>query len=567
MMRPRHFRARWRALRIRLANLSSIEAQLYTRALPLFMVLLLSSGVVIAGLGALFYHSTIFKFCQGIARSEHSHVRFTKEVLDDLLYSVISDVQILASQQELQHLLDHDAAQQAVDDMAEEYLAVSAFKGVYDQIRFLDLEGQERVRVNFNAGTPSVVPAGQLQNKAKRYYFTDTLHLSQGEIFISPFDLNIEHGVLERPLKPMIRIGTPVFDDLGRKRGIVLVNYLGQAVIERLMTLGAQPDSELMLVNADGFWLLGTRPEDEWGFMIPERAERRFGHDYPEIWSLMQHSEQGQWRTREGLFTVARIFPLTDGVRSSSGALDAYLPSATQLGARDYYWFLVTRVPVNQIDHYAHQVLTRLLLLCVGIWLLTATTSWYLSLTLARRRQDQARLRKLAHFDTLTRLPNRALFFDRLNQVHANAKRYKRRYGLIYFDLDGFKAVNDTLGHQAGDELLKHVADTLSTHVRQADSVARLGGDEFAVILSVIKPDDVGSIQALGDKLIAQVRQIDLHTLSQTGPSDLHLRIGASAGVALYPDHAHDPRTLIHKADEAMYRAKRAGKNQCIVAH
>ena len=99
----------------------------------------------------------------------------------------------------------------------------SKTKGLYDQVRFLDENGMEVIRVNFNQGQPYIVPKDKLQNKAKRYYFADTIKLDPGQVFCVTLDLNIERGQIEQPLKPMIRFGTPVAYTEGRKRGIVLL--------------------------------------------------------------------------------------------------------------------------------------------------------------------------------------------------------------------------------------------------------------------------------------------------------------------------------------------------------
>ena len=126
----------------------------------------------------------------------------------------------------------------------------------------------EVVRINFYEDRASIVANNQLQNKAKRYYFEDTLQLEPGQMFVSPFDLNIEHGRIEHPLKPMIRFGTPVVDRNGHKHGIILLNYFGHRLIDNLSQAAAHSDGEFMLFNAGGYWIKGPTPEDEWGFMF-----------------------------------------------------------------------------------------------------------------------------------------------------------------------------------------------------------------------------------------------------------------------------------------------------------
>lgn len=162
-----------------------------------------------------------------------------------------------------------------------------------------------------------------------------------------------------------------------------------------------------------------------------------------------------------------------------------------------------------------------------------------------------------AMHDALTGLPNRRLFIDRLSLAIAHAHRKKCTTTVIYLDLDGFKQINDSLGHFAGDMLLKIVADRLVAAVRQEDTVARFGGDEFVVVLWEL--DNANSVAALVSKV--------LRTLSQ--PYVINgeaIHITASAGVSIYPTHSEDIETLIKKADIALYESKSIGRNAYRIA-
>ena len=170
----------------------------------------------------------------------------------------------------------------------------------------------------------------------------------------------------------------------------------------------------------------------------------------------------------------------------------------------------------------------------------------------AALRESEERFRQLAHHDTLTSLPNRALFYDRLRQTLALAKRNSWTVGVMLVDLDRFKTVNDTLGHAVGDKLLRQVAERLSKSVRTSDTVARLGGDEFAVVLNNLSaPEDTAVV---GQKIVAAFQapfQVEGHSLLST----------LSIGAALYPNDSTDQETLLKNADAAMYRSKEAGRN------
>jgi diguanylate cyclase (GGDEF)-like protein/PAS domain S-box-containing protein len=167
-------------------------------------------------------------------------------------------------------------------------------------------------------------------------------------------------------------------------------------------------------------------------------------------------------------------------------------------------------------------------------------------------KESEERLLYLAHYDQLTGLPNRILFNDRLKQAIAQARRDQLQVAVMFLDLDGFKAVNDTLGHSAGDELLRQVAQRLTTCLRATDSVARFGGDEFTIVLAAI--DDQGDVIKIAHKIIEEVARPYLIDGSEAA-------ITTSIGVTVYPGDAEEPSLLIQRADNAMYHAKRHGKN------
>ena len=161
----------------------------------------------------------------------------------------------------------------------------------------------------------------------------------------------------------------------------------------------------------------------------------------------------------------------------------------------------------------------------------------------------------MAHYDSLTNLPNRALFLDLLRQVLQLAKRDKRNVALMFLDLDRFKSVNDTLGHHAGDLLLQQVATRLKECVRDSDTVARIGGDEFTVLLPEIA--ESGDAAHVAEKIIAAFDtpfDLDGHVVHSS----------TSVGIAIFPNNASDEEEILKRADEAMYKAKEGGRNRFV---
>ena len=170
----------------------------------------------------------------------------------------------------------------------------------------------------------------------------------------------------------------------------------------------------------------------------------------------------------------------------------------------------------------------------------------------SERRQAEERIRYLAMHDGLTGLPNRTMFGQILIHNLATAKRYQRRFAVFFIDLDRFKTINDTLGHEAGDRLLVTVAERLKATLRASDVVARLGGDEFVVLLG--ETESATAAAAAARKLLAAV----MRPMEIAGHE---CRVTASIGISLFPDDATDEATLLKNADTAMYLAKESGKN------
>lgn len=170
----------------------------------------------------------------------------------------------------------------------------------------------------------------------------------------------------------------------------------------------------------------------------------------------------------------------------------------------------------------------------------------------SERKLAESRLTRMAHYDALTGLANRAMLNDEIERAIATARRYSHRLAVVFLDLDYFKQVNDSLGHEAGDELLKVIATRLRSSVRETDIVGRLGGDEFVVLLpEVARVEDILTVT---DKIQAEC-------LKPAQIAGKDIRIGVSLGASMFPDDASDARTLLRYADSALYHAKSEGRS------
>ncbi|KPA11935.1 diguanylate cyclase (GGDEF) domain-containing protein [Candidatus Magnetomorum sp. HK-1] len=168
------------------------------------------------------------------------------------------------------------------------------------------------------------------------------------------------------------------------------------------------------------------------------------------------------------------------------------------------------------------------------------------------RKKAENKIKYLALYDTLTDLPNRRLFFDRLSQAFSRAHRYESKVGLLFIDLNKFKGINDNYGHEMGDHVLQAVGTRLKGSIRETDTAARLGGDEFGIILQDMK--DETSAKVISQKIIQSIEK-KIHVKTH------NFHIGASVGISFYPEDGKDENDLLNKADKAMYKVKKSGKS------
>ena len=176
----------------------------------------------------------------------------------------------------------------------------------YDQLRYIDEQGQEVIRLNLGG---VIVSRDQLQNKADRYYFQKANVLGANQIYLSTIDLNVEHGAIEQPIKPTLRLAMPVFDANGKRRGIYVINYLVEKSIQRIRQFVPRYAPRFRLLNTQGYWLAAERPEEEWGFMLPDRSGMTLAKADPGLWAKVVRDRSGQVPYQGGYFTWLHALP------------------------------------------------------------------------------------------------------------------------------------------------------------------------------------------------------------------------------------------------------------------
>jgi len=352
----------------------------------LFLLFFVSSLLLFGSMTAFFLFQESKTEIKILMAKELQAIEKMRRVANDEIKSVVSDLFYLSVHPKLRQMLENGNPVFR-QGLAEDYKFFSSSSKRYDQIRFLDETGMEKIRVNLNQIEPTIISEHRLQNKSKRYYFTDTFALDPGRIFISPFDLNIEQGKIEQPIKPMIRFGTPVLDLSGQKRGIVLINYLGTNLLRNLEQEFSKQDDSLMLINSQGYWLKGQNPEDEWGFMYEERKDQSIVNRYPKVWEKILDQNEGQFSSDLGVFSFTTIWPLGNGMLSSTGSNVARQASKSVLSEEKYFWKLVSLVTHDMLTKIQITILYRWFPYLSVIFISAILLSLSLSLAITQRKQ------------------------------------------------------------------------------------------------------------------------------------------------------------------------------------
>ena len=356
-----------------------------------FLRLFFPAALVFGLIVVYFYSSEIEKERIVLEATESLHLNLGRQVIEKDLEAAIDDLRVLSEHSEFDKI-DAPLHPEALDHLAQEFLAFVRSKGYYDQIRFLDEDGKEAIRINLGSGHPYIVPKDQLQDKSGRYYFKNTLRLNDGEIFISPMDLNIEHSKIEIPAKPIIRLASTVFYGQEKKRGIVILNYLGSSLVRNFKEVTVGISDHAMLLNTDGYWLYSFRPELEWGFMLGH--DHRFDKQFPSAWERITKMSKGHFYNSKGLFTFDTVYPLGEGVKSSVETTVSDGLSSSEIKDKEFYWKVVAHVSREELDAVAATITMKLLMVSIPLLGLLAVGVWWLALAQVRRLEAEEELTK-----------------------------------------------------------------------------------------------------------------------------------------------------------------------------
>jgi len=346
--------------------------------LPILFLSFFLPVAVFVLLATVFYgQAEIKRELTGLRSRDNLNVGFGAGALSHRLNSATEDLNFLATHSALRQAMIARTPQ-ALAHLSEAFAGFARSKRIYDQLRWIDETGMEIVRVDLVGGQAALVPTEHLQNKGARYYFTDSIKLNPGEVFLSQLDLNVEEGKVEVPYKPTLRLATPVFDERGEKRGIVILNYRGQAVLDAFAKATAAIADHVMVVNSEGYWLKSANPDDEWGFMFT-RADLRLEARSPAAWGRIHATDQGQEFLADGVWTWQTVYPLFTNQASSTGASEAFMPSHGDVALNRYVWKVVAHLSSDTVFAIQRAVWLRLLVTVVFVLGLIGSVSWVLA--------------------------------------------------------------------------------------------------------------------------------------------------------------------------------------------
>jgi len=462
---------------------------------------------------------------------------------------IISDVEFL--NENYKHHLDSVGG---IANTANDWMNFSRSRGiVYDQLRFIDCAGNEIIRINNDGERVTRVPDALLQNKADRYYFINTMNLQPGQIYVSQLDLNIENGQVEEPYKPMIRVGAPVYNSKNVLVGVIILNYKAKNMLDNFKKLSNIGEYEQYLLNQDGYWLYNADTSKEWTFMFEDKKDISFKNTYPEEWAKMVQNDESQYSSN-GLFLHMHLqfndkiihnewTNETDKVVVDSG--DWYIVIHAKPTGEN---MLLLGGPVDIVRSVFEKYYFTFIIFVLGSFLFT-----YFRCML---RREQMKIKFFSMYDPLTEVYNRRTGLEKLEEVSNGNERRKKRFAIVFLDVNGLKQVNDTFGHELGDELILSVTKGLKEGIREDDFVVRMGGDEFLLVLYDADAEDANVVW---QRIVEGYERINQS-------EDRPYRISVSHGVvAVKNDKAINMADVITKADAAMYAEKKQLKKQMTI--
>lgn len=475
-----------------------------------------------------------------IKDNEKRVVSFQNDFIGDNFNMILADLHYL------HHAFEDDLEDPKTQNkVALNWRSFSTQRDIYDQIRYIDIAGDEKIRINLDEDGAYIIPDQDLQNKKDRYYFYETVELDKEVVHVSQMDLNIEFNKIEKPYKPMIRFSTPIYDDYNNTKGIIVLNFLAERLLDNFREVGMNSMGEVSLLNSESFWLSSEYRDLEWGFMFEDQKSKNFKSEYPKEWEKIVESD-GQIISSNGLFTFSKV-NLQHAIKHNKKIYEE------NLHLKDGDWYIVSLIKRdgahkdlfidNNLDLMGAVIRDNKL-----YFLLIFLISIVLASLVYINRKTYAKIKYYSEFDTLTNIYNRRAGISKLNQLFPLDDRRHFVASLCFIDVNGLKQVNDTLGHKYGDELIITVVDVIKATIREQDFIVRMGGDEFLVVFNGV---DTNKAEEIWKRIKSAYDKIN-------DQENRPYMVSVSHGiVSNKTSQRTEVDSLIKLADEKMYEEKR----------
>ncbi len=306
------------------------------KTIALFFVFVFGYLLVLILLIGSLYSFTETKTRKDIIQEEKYFNQKAVDVTNEIISQIKSDVLFLERQTALFYEEDGVDFKKRLNATFFEF-AIS--KRSYNQIRFLNEAGKEEVRINFDNDIAKIVSKDKLQDKSDRYYFKEIIQLPDDSVYFSPMDLNIEKDTVEMPFNPVIRIGSPVFNSKNELIGILVVNFFGEIIINKIKTEEKGSIGKTMFLNKDGYYFIGMSSEDEWGFMFNEKKEKNFYADFKSESDVIYKNKNGAFVNGKGIFVYETVSPV---IKSSA-------PGDNVFRCKTLTWKIISFVPKDRL--------------------------------------------------------------------------------------------------------------------------------------------------------------------------------------------------------------------------
>nr|WP_315430603.1 diguanylate cyclase [uncultured Albidiferax sp.] len=551
-------------------------------------LLLALVGVLAAGLTGFYAYQTSRDLL--VASAKNKLLTSTQVLARRILLTheeISRNLQVLAHHPSVVSVLQHPNEAEA-EQLATLLTLLMDAHPSYLQLRVISASdhGLEQVRVDRVGRVALRVHGDDLQEKGHYPYVAETLKLPAGAIYLSRITINHEGSGGAGLDQPTLQLAMPVMDVQGMAIGVVVVNVDLNGMFA-LLAADLPPVFKLFLANGEGDILVHPDSSKTFGFDKGRRL-------------LVQDEFAPTLAVVEGQQDHVVFEAKTEGY-AADPVVAAFIAQKIDVASTENRLVLGLAQPLGQVLEESQQlgkvilqIVAGLCLACVLLALLLARAwtrpinaithaaqrfangqqpgelplerqdeigtlarsfhkmHYQINQQLADLQDNQEELEHLAQHDMLTDLPNRRLFHERLEQALAHARRYGSQVCLLFIDLDAFKAINDSLGHDVGDVVLKTMAERMQQMTREVDTVARLGGDEFVVLLGAPAPND--HLTVIAEKLLHGLKEpirVQAHTLHVT----------ASIGISRFPQDGQTASEMLINADQAMYKAKLGGRD------